>query len=101
MNQTQTSLREPPTNVVRMAVIFEGGIIVLAVVIGWFLNPRLGEWVRWNWPDFGLGLLAALPMLAGLLLMRRVRRGPLGRLNAVVDELLVPLFVGCTVFQLA
>lgn len=29
------------------------------------------------------------------------RRGPLGRLNAVVDQFLIPLFAGCTVIQLA
>jgi hypothetical protein len=33
--------------------------------------------------------------------MRRIRSGPLGRLNAAVDDMLLPLFARCSVIQLA
>ncbi len=48
-----------------------------------------------------MGIAATLPLILGLLLMRRARRGALGRLNAVVDEFLVPLFAGVGWPQLA
>jgi membrane protease YdiL (CAAX protease family) len=91
----------PERDVFRLALVFEGGLAVLAIVLGWWMTPPVWERVRWEWSDFGLGILATLPLAAGLLFLRRVQTGPLGRLNEVVDRLLVPLFGSCSLIQLA
>jgi uncharacterized protein len=88
------------SNVVPTALIFEGGMVVVACAVGGFLKPPLWQNLTWRPLDLGLGLLATVPMLLGLGLMRHVERGPIGKLNAVVDQVLVPLFKDCTIIQL-
>jgi hypothetical protein len=88
------------SNVIPTALIFEGGMVVVACAVGGLLRPPLWQNLAWRPLDLGLGLLATVPMLLGLRLMRRVERGPLGRLNVVVDQVLVPLFKNCTIVQL-
>jgi CAAX protease family protein len=100
MHTITPSPRESPRKIVQLASAFEGGLILLAVVIGWIFRLEPQSWIAWTWRDFALGLLATIPMLVGLLIMRRIRRGPLGRLNSVVDQTLVPLFGHCNLLQL-
>ena len=88
--QLETAERFP--NIMPTALAFEGGMAVVACAVGGFLKPPLWQQLAWSPRDFCVGLLATLPMLIGLLAMRRIERGPLGRLNAVVDQLLVPMF---------
>ena len=90
-----------PLKIVRLAILFEGGLAVLAIVCGWFMPLPPWHRVSWRMTDAAWGLAATLPLVLGLLLMRRARRGPLGRLNAVVDGFLVPLFAGVGWLQLA
>jgi uncharacterized protein len=87
-------------NIVRMALVFEGGLIVVACGAGLFMTPPWRQ-VGWQLLDVLRGLAATLPLVAGLLLLRRIRGGSLGKLNQLVDETLVPLFTGCNIFQLA
>lgn len=91
----------PPGNVVGLALLFEGALVAVACALGWFMATP--PWMRLGvgWENLAWGLAATAPMLVGLLVLRQVHRGPLGRLNRVVDELLVPLFGGCTILQLA
>jgi hypothetical protein len=92
---------ERPANIVPMALLFEGGLAVVAFALGGLQNPKLWNRIGWNSLDIGLGCLTTLPMLLGFLAMRRIHRGPLGRLNFVVDNLLVPLFARCMAWELA
>lgn len=92
---------EPPLKIVRLALVFEGGLAVLAVACGPFMSMPPWQRVNWQWTAAGWGLAATIPLVLGLLAMRRARHGPLGRLNAVVDDFLVPLFVGVGWPQLA
>src|SRR5438552_17266744 len=101
MNELSMEPRQRGNNIFRLAVLFESGLMGLALVIGVVMHRSPGSWVKWNWQDAAWGVLATIPMLIGLAIMRRIRRGPLGRLNAVVDNLLVPLFGGCSVVELA
>ena len=49
----------------------------------------------------GWGLAACVPLLGGMFALRGLKTGPLGRLNRVVDQLVVPLFANCTLFDFA
>jgi uncharacterized protein len=97
--QLETAQRSP--NIMPTALAFEGAMAVVTCAVGGFLKPPLWQQLAWSPRDFALGLVATLPMLIGLLTMRRIERGPLGRLNAVVDQLLVPMFARSSIVQLA
>jgi membrane protease YdiL (CAAX protease family) len=86
--------RNPPTpaEFFRLAVAFEGGLVLLGLAIGWLMSPPAWELARWNAQALLLGALWALPLLVALVFMRQLRFGAVGRLNETVDELLVPLF---------
>jgi len=87
--------------IVRLALLFEGALVVLAILGGWLIKSPPLDGLHWGAQDAAMGFGASLPMFAGLLLMHRVRHGPLGRLNAVVEDFLVPLFARCSIAELA
>src|SRR5262245_37176139 len=84
-----------------LAVLFEGGLAVLALGAGWVLDRPVADAVRWDGRDTLLGVAASLPMLLGFWLCLRSTAGPLARIRQVADELLRPLFATCTVADLA
>ncbi len=84
-----------------MAVLVEGGLVLVALVVGWFVGqPPLGA-IDWTIGGLLLGLAAAVPMVAGLALLERYPVGPLKELSDVVERSLVPLFRQSTVIELA
>jgi membrane protease YdiL (CAAX protease family) len=83
-----------PEQFFRLAVAFEGGLVLAGLAIGWFMSPPAWELVRWNADAALLGALWSLPPLVGLVFIRQLQFGATGRLNRTVDELLVPLFGG-------
>ncbi|HTM53580.1 MAG TPA: CPBP family intramembrane glutamic endopeptidase [Pirellulales bacterium] len=91
----------PRESFFRAATLFEGALLGLALVLGYFSGQQPLELIRWSARDFAYGLLATAPMLLGLLIVTRIHSGPLGRLNAYVREWVVPLFAGCSPWQLA
>ena len=84
-----------------MAVLFEGGLAVVAVVLGWLLGHAPAETVEWDAAAIGWGTAAALPALAVLWLSVKSRFRPLSEITRVVDERLVPLFRSCRWYDLA
>ncbi|MFC1597056.1 CPBP family intramembrane glutamate endopeptidase, partial [Planctomycetota bacterium] len=52
-----------PRQLVFWAVVFEGGLGLLAIALGWWLGCRPMETVRWSTPAAIWGALAGLPML--------------------------------------
>lgn len=98
----------PGSRLVALAVVFEGGMAVVALVIGWWLgrSPWVGvALTRAAWPEQAqamlVGVVATLPLLAGLLLIDRYPVGPLRGLKTFVDRHLVPLFRGLRLWHLA
>lgn len=89
------------STIFRLALLFEGALVALAFLAGWLINSPPWAQIRWRVHCVAIGLGAAVPMLVGLWFLRRIRRGPVGRLNAVVEDFLVPLFARCTIAQLA
>jgi membrane protease YdiL (CAAX protease family) len=95
----------PPQNFVLLAAVFEGGLAVVAVGLGWLLGqnplesfPRTPADAAWG---AACGAAAALPPVALLWLCLKCPVGPLAQLTQVVDELLVPLFRDCRLMDLA
>jgi membrane protease YdiL (CAAX protease family) len=96
----------------RLALLFEGGLGALALLIGWLLGhwPAIGIDVsRWTTlsaaaPQLAAaayGLLATAPLLAALYLIDRFPVGPLRGLRQLAEELIPRMFAGASVLQLA
>ena len=88
--------------------MFEGGLAVLAIVVGWLVghSPLIGiQWSPQALPAHALamlwGALASLPMIAGLFLLERLPLGSLVRFRRFVRRWVVPLFAEATLVELA
>ncbi len=92
---------ESPPNLLIPAVGFEGALAVLAVILGWLLGRNPLATLHWSVADFGLAAAAALVPLLVLIPCVVWPIGPLAELLHVVEEQLVPLFVGCRLIDLA
>jgi hypothetical protein len=93
---------------VYLAMIVEGGLILVALSAGWLLTVDPLATLRWTPEDLplhgaalGWGVLAALPLLGAMLLTYRFPVGPLGGLRRLVEETMVPMFRGAGVVELA
>lgn len=91
----------PPRTLVIWAALFEGGLGVLAITLGWWFESRPEHLIRWTLPGLAWGIGASLPPLALVLLCIKYPVRPFADLVRTFDELLVPLFRGCAVWELA
>jgi len=90
-----------PGNVVWLAIVFEGGLVVLAWGLGWLLeSPPFGH-VYLSWQDIAWGAVATCPPLMAMFWCTRLQWGPFPALVREVEENLVPLFAGCSHFHFA
>jgi membrane protease YdiL (CAAX protease family) len=87
--------------IVRLAVLFEGGLAVLACLVGW--SAGLPPWATlvWDLRDAALGVAASVPMLALLAVCVLAPWRPLARIRQFVDQVVQPLFRDCTLADLA
>src|SRR5688572_22743505 len=83
------------------AVAFEGGMVVLALLIGHWMDPRPQDHITWSLEGLGWGIAGTLPLLAAFAITRRLPFKALQRLKQFVDETLVQMFQSCTIPQLA
>lgn len=88
-------------NMVAVAALFEGGLAILAWILGWLFAMPPADTLHFRWGDLGYGLLWTLPMIPPMWLMSRSRWRPFVRIQQVVNAIVVPLFSGCTLLQLA
>lgn len=88
---------EPDTGMlVILAVLVEGGLAPLAVLLGWLLGRPALTGFAWKAEDAALGVLAALPMLGLFLIGRRWPIGPFRSVKRFFDEEARPALAGCT-----
>jgi membrane protease YdiL (CAAX protease family) len=91
----------PPQQLALMGVICEGGLALLAMGLGWWLDRPPQRAIGWTFAGAGYGLLASLPLLGFLGLCLRFPRGPLADMMEVVDRYLVPMFRPLRVWEMA
>lgn len=107
-NDMDDDFQRPPQRETRplrhfalMAAVFEGGLVAVAMGLGWLVGQDPLQSFRWSLADAGWGLVATLPLLALLWLCLKCPLGPMKHMVQVVDELLVPLFRDCRILDLA
>jgi membrane protease YdiL (CAAX protease family) len=86
---------------VLLAALFEGGLALLAWAAAWLLGLDLGDGLRWDVRDAGLGVLAAAPMLVLFWGCLWVPLPALRRIRRLCAEIIRPLFAGSGVWGLA
>ncbi len=86
--------------VVLLAVLVEGGLIVLAWLLGWLLGQHPLRTFSWDLGGALWGLAGTVPMLLLFLLLDLWPVGPLRRLKQFGDQVLRPLLAPCTVVDL-
>ncbi len=87
--------------VVLLAIVFEGGLVVLAFVAGQLLNQPSLELVQPSWRAFLIGLAATAPMIPLMLWLSLSSWPPFKRLMHEVEQTVVPMFSKCTTLDFA
>ncbi len=93
---------QPPEtgSVVRLTVVFEGGLLLAALVLGFFLEQPPMAQIEWTVVGLAEGIVAAAPLVALFFITVRYPIGPLKSIETVYKQLLVPLFRSATWGQL-
>ena len=90
-----------PRGLVLLAATVEGGLVVVAAVLGWLVDQAPMAKIEWTVQGAALGAAASLPPLGLLLLCVNYPVWPWAGVVRVADEVLAPLFRRCTVTELA
>ena len=88
-------------NIPRLAILFEGGLVVLAVALGWLFGFPPADLIQWRWQAVALGAAASVPLVLLLVAGDWVPFLRLASLERIIDKLLVPLFRRCTILEFA
>jgi membrane protease YdiL (CAAX protease family) len=98
----EDSLPEPdPGMLIILAILFEGGLAPLAVVLGWLLGQPALAGFAWRGEDVLLGILATLPMLVLFVLGHTWPVGPFRGINKFFEEEARPVLSVCRWSDLA
>jgi len=96
------------SSIAQLAILFECGLIALALTIDFFSQRWPLPGVEFAWracPENAValcwGLVATAPMLVGLVILDRHPLGPFAELQRFVQENIAPLFVGMTATEMA
>jgi membrane protease YdiL (CAAX protease family) len=91
----------PRHQILLLAIGFEGGLIAVAVMLGWLWDRPTLDLIQLSWRGLIRGLAATLPLLPVLLWFSRSQWPPLRRLMAEVDESIAPVFARSSLPDLA
>jgi membrane protease YdiL (CAAX protease family) len=91
----------PPGHIVLLAILFEGSLAIVAVLLGWLLGYDPLVHVHWTWLVAAWGTAATLPPLAMMFWCSRTRWAPCRSLTRLVRKLILPWFARATLLDLA
>lgn len=93
--------RMPRSKILLLAVLFEGGMGLVAWLLGWLINTPPLAGCALSLVGLTIGAIATVPMLIGLVWVTVSRLPGVLHLNHLLDEGIVPMFGACTWFDLA
>ncbi len=82
--------------IVRQVLLVEGGLILLALFLGYLSGHSPAEVIAWTWSGLVTGILAAIPLLVLLFWSRRTTMRPFPQLRRDFERLVAPMFRGTT-----
>ena len=82
------------------ATVFEGGLLVVAFLLGWLVNISPTAQLTWSWKDFGLGVAATSPMLLVLAAGWMSKLNGMQQIRELVRNLLGPFLVRCRLLDM-
>jgi membrane protease YdiL (CAAX protease family) len=83
-----------------LAIGVEGGLILLAWLLGWYFDQPPVDQFAWTLQGVLLGLAATLPMVVFFLVLLRWPLGPLERVKQFCRDVICPIFAPCTLLDL-
>jgi membrane protease YdiL (CAAX protease family) len=99
-NSQQEEEAVSPGGIVRVAIVFEGSIVVAAYFLGELVERPPLAMIHWTVGDALWGVAAAVPMLAALVIAMRLPMAAIERLREFCRDFLAPLFSGASWTQL-
>src|SRR5688500_13655198 len=97
-----------PARTTLIALLFEGGLGISAFAVGWLLGhwPAIGMdassgRTQEQLEAIGWGLVATGPLVIALVAIDRIPFGPLLRLRELTEEVVMQMFRGASLVQLA
>jgi membrane protease YdiL (CAAX protease family) len=94
-----------PVNGFAMAVMVEGGLAVVGIVLAWLFGVRLRELIPSQGPEFAVavarGVLVTLPLLAVFYWLVHSSRSTVQQLRRQVESLIGEMFPAASVAQFA
>jgi membrane protease YdiL (CAAX protease family) len=82
--------------IVRQVVLLEGGLILVALLLGHLSGNSPVAAIAWTWSGLLAGILAAIPLVVLLFWSRRTMMQPFPRLRRDFERLVAPMFRGTT-----
>ncbi len=84
----------------RMAALFQGGLLLFALGLAWLAGINLGKQLRFTGAAVAWGVGATVPMLALFAITYRFPVGPLGTIKGFLHEVLGPPLAQCRWYDL-
>ncbi len=82
--------------VVLMAVLVEGGLLLIAWLVGWLVDRQPLRLIEWSWLDALLGVGFTVPLVVLALMLLHWPIGPFVKVRRFTHEILVPMLAPCT-----
>ena len=89
------------SNITGIAAVFEGGVLVLALLTAWLLGIPLLAQLTFEWRAVWLSAAVACSLFLLLVWSTRSQWKVLTRLFREVEDQVVPLFAACSVLEFA
>lgn len=97
---TDMSLKKARSEFLKLAFQFQGGLIVVALTLGWMTGHPPWQGVQFTMAAFGWGIVATIPMVLFLAITYRSRLQSLVRIRELLHDVLGKPLSGCSWFDL-
>jgi membrane protease YdiL (CAAX protease family) len=83
-------------NIVRIAITFEAGILLVALVLGWLFHHPPLQHIRVSWPAVFQGTVATVPLVIVIWVCANSSYRAFRELMLHVEKQIIPLFEGAS-----
>jgi len=100
--ESSVSSADESRRLVVVGIIFEGGLVFVAIVLAWILGlPQPAQYISLDAMAIGWGIIASVPMLLMMLLMVHTRLAVFANALRVIEEQILPVVRRWTIWEMA